>query len=175
MNMMQLIGNILTTNFEVLDSKFGVNLILMSKTVQYSKYLLLIFVAGLSGCFGLFDSGGDHIAGPYYTGWIDVSSSRYIGKRDKNDTELEIVPAYIFAVGHNMRFIVAKQHPLQGKFPNEKVDTRQTNYYVIDLKLEPGQHEKGLYGPMDKGQFDKLCLELNVSTIAYDLVYKEQP
>ncbi|MBS7564128.1 DUF3997 domain-containing protein [Mucilaginibacter sp. Bleaf8] len=147
----------------------------MPTVIKRFRYLLLICTAILSGCFGLFDSGGDHIAGPYYTGWIDVHSSRYIGKRDSGDLEFEVIPAYIYAVGHNERFIVAKQHPLQGEFPHEKIDEGQTNYYLIDLKLKPGQHEKGLYGPMDADEFNNRCNALHVGEITFNLTYPENP
>ncbi|MGF7040080.1 DUF3997 domain-containing protein [Mucilaginibacter lappiensis] len=143
--------------------------------IRLFKFIMIPCAVLLSGCFGLFDSGGDHIVGPYYTGWIDVHSSRYLGKRDSNDSEIEIIPAYIYAVGHNNRFIVAKQHPLNGKFPDETINTTQTNYYLIDLKLEPGQGEKGMYGPMDASQFANLSHELHLNEITYDLTYPEKP
>lgn len=140
------------------------------------RFALLILVATvLTGCFGLFDSGGDHIAGSYSTGWIDVHSSRYIAKQDKDGSSIEVIPAYIYAVGHNERFIVAKQHPLQGKFPKEIIDVTQTNYFVIDLKLQPDQGEEGVYGPMDSSQFETLSRKLEVGKIVFDLTYPENP
>ena len=147
----------------------------MPNTINHFRYLLLCFAAMITGCFGLFDSGGDHIAGPYSTGWIDVHSSRYIEKQDKDGYLLEVVPAYIYAVGHNERFIVAKQHPLQGEFPKERINVAQTNYFVIDLKLQPDQGEEGVYGPMDSSQFETLSRKLEVGKIVFDLTYPENP
>ena len=136
---------------------------------------LILLATVLTGCFGLFDSGGDHIAGPYSTGWIDVNSSRYIEKQDNDGNSLKVIPAYIYSVGHNDRFIVAKQHPLQGEFPKEKIDVTQTNYYVIDLNLQPGQVEEKIYGPMDASQFESLSRKLEVGKIVFDLTYPENP
>jgi hypothetical protein len=147
----------------------------MLTTIKRFRYLLLFFPVVLSGCFGSFDSGGDHIAGPYYTGWIDVHSTRNIGRRDSNDIELEVVPVYIFAVGYNDKFIVAKQHPLEGNFPNEKINTRQTKFFIIDLRQQPGQGEKGLFGPMDELKFKNLSIKLDIGTIEYNLSYPEVP
>jgi hypothetical protein len=142
--------------------------------VKRLAFLILIATV-LTGCFGLFDGGGDHIAESYSTGWIDVHSSRCIEKQDKDGSSIEVVPAYIYAVGHNERFIVAKQHPLPGEFPKERINVTQTNYFLIDLKLQPGQGEKGVYGPMDASQFETLSRKLEVGKIVFDLTYPETP
>ena len=137
--------------------------------------IVLIIATGLTGCFGLFDSGGDHITGKYHTGWIDVQSSRNISKRDNDGIELEVIRGYIFQVGHNDRFIVAKQHPIEGESPNQHVNVKETTYYVIDLKLEPGQGDKGLYGPLDASQLVTLSNQLGIGKIPYDLNYPDNP
>jgi hypothetical protein len=136
---------------------------------------LTLLATVLTGCFGLLDGGGDHIAGSYSAGWIDVHSSRCIEKQDKDGSSIEVVPAYIYAVGHNERFIVAKQHPLQGEFPKERINVTQTNYFLIDLKLQPGQGEEGVYGPMDASQFETLSRKLEVGKIVFDLTYPDNP
>ena len=141
----------------------------------FNGYFAVIIAFSLSGCFGLFDGGGDHIAGPYYTGWIDVHSTRYIGKRDSNDIEIEVIPAYIYAVAYNDSYIIAKQHPLIGAFPNEKIDTSTTNYFLIETKLQPGANENGIHGPLNSGEFQTLCTKLHVGSIDYKLNYPEIP
>jgi len=56
------------------------------------------------GC-ALFDSGSDNVVDNYKVQWGDTKYSRWL-----SNTE-EIVPAYVFAVGHNNKFIFTKQHP----------------------------------------------------------------
>jgi hypothetical protein len=62
-----------------------------------SPFLVLI----LTGC--LFDSGSDTVVDDYTVIWIDVVESRDLSKQE------QLVPAYVFAVGHDSKFIFAKQ------------------------------------------------------------------
>jgi hypothetical protein len=83
----------------------------------------VVFFLSLTGC--LFDSGTDSVVDGYEVIWIDVHESRSLSKGE------ELVPAYVFAVGHNKRFIYAKQHPLLPNSPY-KIDKTVTNYYILE-------------------------------------------
>ena len=99
----------------------------------------------LPSCFGLFDSGTDSIVGDYETGWIDARRSRAIYRG-----VAEQVPAYVFAVGHNQHYIVAKQHPLMLTSELvEVVDCTRTAYYILDIarNRQPGGRP-GISGPL---------------------------
>ncbi len=131
------------------------------------KRLLILFFfflwLSLASCFGLFDSGGDKICDDYEVTWIDVHESRSINKGE------ELVPAYVFAVGHNSNFIYAKQHPL---LPNakEKIDKKIINFYVIERTNNDFQ-DKPKYGPLTKPAFDSLCAKLNIVDLDFDQTY----
>ena len=125
------------------------------------KTTVIAFMFSLVGC--LFDSGSDTVVDDYQVGWIDVIESRDLNKKE------ELVPAYVFAVGYDSRFIFAKQHPLR---PNskEKIDTTVTNYYIIERTKNEFQ-DKPKYGPLAKTGFDSLCSKLGVVKIKFDMVY----
>lgn len=139
-----------------------------------STILLCVVIIAMSGCFGLFDSSGDIIVGKYNVGWIDVISSRAICLADKYGEYGGgvKVPAYVYAVGHNDRFIVAKQHPLIDP-QKEVVDTRITNYFIIDMSKDDIYRGKGVSGPLTKVQFDSLCKKYDMQGIEFDKTYPE--
>ena len=117
----------------------------------------------LTGCFGLFDSGSDTVVDDYKVIWIDLHENRSLIKGE------ELVPAYVFAVGHNRQFIYAKQHPLLPNSP-EKIDRRIINYYIIERTKSQFQ-DKPKYGPLTKKTFDSLNLKLNIENPEFDMTY----
>jgi hypothetical protein len=124
---------------------------------------LVVFFLSLTGCFGLFDSGSDTVVDDYEVIWIDVHESRSLNKGE------ELVPAYVFAVGHNKLFIYAKQHPLLPNSP-DKIDTTVTNYYIIE-RTKNGFQDKPKYGPLTKKSFDSLCLKFDIKNLDFDMNY----
>jgi len=86
----------------------------------------------------------------------------------------EIIPAYVYAVGNNKRFIVAKQHPLINRLKG-KVDIKTTNYFIIDLTKENYYRQEGVLGPLKKVQFDSVCKTLNIGSIEFEMTYPDNP
>lgn len=121
----------------------------------------VVFFLSLTGC--LFDSGTDSVVDGYEVIWIDVHESRSLSKGE------ELVPAYVFAVGHNKRFIYAKQHPLIPNSPY-KIDKAITNYYIIERTKNDFQ-DKPKYGPLTEQSFDSLCLKLAIKNPEFDMTY----
>ncbi len=80
-----------------------------------------------------------------------------------------ITRAYVFAVGHNKRFIYAKQHPLLPNSP-DKIDKTVTNFYIIERTKNEFQ-DKPKYGPFTKETFDSLCLKLDIKNPEFDMTY----
>ena len=127
---------------------------------MFLGYLLLI------SCF--FDSRFETIKGEYEVGWIDVKESRAIYKQER------LIAPYIFALGHNSRYIIAKQHPSTGH-PSNSIDIHTTNYFVVDMSKNPYPGQEGIYGPMTKSEFDTFCQKENISNINFDMIYDETP
>ncbi|HSC52761.1 MAG TPA: hypothetical protein VLC98_04040 [Phnomibacter sp.] len=131
--------------------------------VRLTKTIFLGFIVlQLPGC-ALFDSGSDIVVGDYEVTWIDLHESRSLNKGE------ELVPAYVFAVGHNSKYIYAKQHPLLVNSP-EKIDKSITNYFIIEQTTTELQ-DKPKYGPLTKQSFDSLCIQLQIDKPKFDMTY----
>jgi len=114
------------------------------------------------GC-ALFDSGSDNVVDDYEVTWIDLHENRSLYKKE------QLVPAYVFAVGHNSKFIYAKQHPLLPNSP-EKIDKNIINYYIIE-RTNNGFQDKPKYGPLTRKSFDSLCNLFDIRRPSFDMTY----
>ncbi|HYG01797.1 MAG TPA: DUF3997 domain-containing protein [Chryseosolibacter sp.] len=131
----------------------------------------------LTGCFGLFDSSSDTIIGRYKVLWIDLQEQQFICEEleEYSTSCLTLVPEYVFAVGHNDNFIIAKQHPTSGFEDGFKVDTSLTNYYIIDIKRKIKTDGEKVIGPLTKEQFDRKVKEFKIEEIKFEMTYPEVP
>ena len=129
---------------------------------------LVCILTLLNSCAWLHESEHQKIAGEYEVGWNDIESNRAITKPIENfDGGYHIiVDGYVYAVGHNENYIIAKQH--------QSFET-ETNYYLIDIKKNSKDHSKGIYGPLNKIEFEKIKKELNIQSINFDLNFNEKP
>ena len=116
-----------------------------------------------TGCFNLYDGGSDLIVDDYEITWIDLHESRALYKHE------ELVQPYVFAVGHNSKFIFAKQHPL---LPGSSVKISKSiiNYFIIE-RAKNDLQDKPVYGPLTKGQFENKCTELSIINPEFDVTY----
>jgi hypothetical protein len=128
------------------------------KTAGISITIGILFTS----CFGLWDNDLDTIVGDYEIGWIDLEETRTISKGES------LIPAFIFAVGHDKKFIYAQQHPVYSD-SSTKINQTITNYYIIERTNNSFQ-DKPVYGPLTKKQFDSLSAELRISP-DFDLTY----
>ena len=133
----------------------------MLKLIKTIILLLTVFL--FSSCFGLFDSGTYKVVDDYEVTWIDLIKERALYKQEK------LVSAYVFAVGHDTKYIYAKQHPLV-IISNEKIDTTITNYYLIERTKNKFQ-DKPKYGPLTKQSFDSLCARLGIKDVKFDKTF----
>ena len=130
----------------------------------------LIFIIGiltLNSCF-IFDSGSDKIIGKYEVLWIDTPNTRAVCERYSSTGSTVLIPEYVFAVGHNSEFIIAKQHPINGFENGYEIDKSKTNYFIVDIR-----NEAKVVGPLNKSDFSKKVSELNISRIEFDQTYPE--
>ncbi|OWP62588.1 hypothetical protein CDA63_13175 [Hymenobacter amundsenii] len=133
--------------------------------------LLPVTLLLLTGCFGLFDSSTDTITGEYATSWIDARRSRAV-YRDI----AEQIPAYVFAIGHNERYIIAKQHPLAltGELV-EVVDCTRTAYYILDIVRNRQPTGQGVSGPLTAEQFRQQAQRLGLAEVNFSMNYPNCP
>lgn len=140
----------------------------MTKILRITKFtLILIGILSLNSCWNN-PSESDLIIGNYYVGWNDLESNRAIIEKTDKDSPYSsgVISNYVFAVGHNSDFIIAKQHPNLN-------DITITKYFIIDLRKRENTNENGIYGPMDEQQFDKKSRELNISELNFNQLYNE--
>ena len=147
------------------------------KMKRYSlKILNILITVSLTGCFGLFDSGSDRIIGKYIVLWIDLQENQTISEQFEinSNSSTQIISEYVFAVGHNDDFIIAKQHPTLGFEGGFEIDTTITIYYVVDMNRKILLKGNKYFGPLTRVEFDSLRLDLNITNIEFDMNYPEK-
>ena len=127
----------------------------------------------LSGC--IFDSGNKSIVGRYIVLWIDLPQNQTLSLQSATDaaSSSQIIPPYIFAVGHNNRFIIAKQHPTNGFEGGYKIDTSITLYYILDMKAKSRYEDYTLYGPLTPAAFIRLSARFDLQQVPFDVQYPD--
>ncbi|WP_264522123.1 DUF3997 domain-containing protein [Flavobacterium sp. N1994] len=131
------------------------------------RLLLVIFILTFFvGCAWLDESEVKKIEGSYVTYWGDLESNRGICKGTIGGSIFEIiVDSYVYSVGHSDKFIFAKTH-----FGNNP----DIHYYIIDT-IKNVKSKKGVYGPLNKIQFDSLTKQLKIAKIKFDMNFNEHP
>jgi len=144
----------------------------MNQEIRLLAFLTLIT---LYGCFGLFDSGSKRITDDYILVWIDLQENQGIIKEWNNTGSGEtIVSEYVFAVGHNDDFIIAKQHPASRFDGGYEINDKITNYYIIDINNQISEDGKNVIGPLTKEKFDSFRKDLKMNAIEFDMIYPEK-
>lgn len=140
----------------------------MTKTIKniFQSFLTITF---LTGC--LFDSGSYRITGKYVVTWIDLPQNQMLAKEDKlhSSNSSIIIEPYIFAVGHNENYIIAKQHPTNGFEGGYKIHADTTNYYIIDIYKEMDK----VFGPLTLKQFDSLKTEFKIGNLGFSKTFPD--
>lgn len=107
----------------------------------------------LAACV-LFDSGIPWRNGRFALLWIDVPDEVSLSYDEGNGGWSEIIPARVFAIGSDDRYIVAQQHP--------GGDKAITNYFILDTRQHDSRHRAGLVGPLTAAQFERKASELKL-------------
>ncbi len=134
------------------------------------RIFAIILLLTISGCAWLDKSEHSKIIGGYEVGWSDLESNRDIAKPNNacDGCYDIVVNSYVYSVGHNDRFIFAKQHP--------NLDTTTTKYFLIDMNKNKNDKDvkKGIYGPLDKEEFEKMLSKFGITDIKFDLNFPEK-
>lgn len=145
--------------------------ITMNRVIQ--QIIVLIFGISLTSCFGLFDSGSDRIIDNYHVLWIDLQENQGISEEIEgtDGSFIGLVPEYVFEVGHDDDFIIAKQHPTSGFESGYQINAKITNYYLVNMNLKKDK----VIGPLTLTEFEDLREQLGISNIEFELIYPERP
>ncbi|MEX1001397.1 MAG: DUF3997 domain-containing protein [Crocinitomicaceae bacterium] len=117
------------------------------------------------------ESEEEHIIGNYYVGWADMESNRTIcfRKDPEGQTSRTIISGYIFAVGNDSSYIIAKSHP--------GVTTDITYYHIVDVREEKltNFHTDNCWTTESKKKFNLKRSELGILNLEFDKNYTENP
>ena len=82
----------------------------------------------------------------------------------------QIVDACVFALGHNDKYIIVKQHPVK----DVTIHKNTTNYYIVPVQDTIAWRTiYELVVPLTKTQFDSRRRELGIENIEFTIVYKD--
>ncbi|WP_299673525.1 DUF3997 domain-containing protein [uncultured Tenacibaculum sp.] len=131
--------------------------------------LTLIGILTLNSCWNNLGE-SELIIGNYYVEWNDLVSNRAIVEKTEKDSPYSsgIISGYVFAVGNNSDFIIAKQHPYLNNLT-------VTKYFIIDIKKRESGINSSIIGPLEREDFNKKRIELNISDLKFDQNYSENP
>lgn len=133
-----------------------------------STFAIIVILFIETSCAWLDKSSHEKIIGDYEIGWNDLVRNRSITKLSESCSGCSdvIVGGYVYAVGHNQNYIIAKQHL--------SAHDTTTYYYIIDISNKEKFH-KVLDGSSDKTIFDSIRNGLRISNITFDKQYPENP
>ena len=120
----------------------------IARFMKFLYFVLLLF----SGC-SIFDGDTDQVVEDYEVSWVDLLETRSLQKGE------QIVPPYVFAVGHDSGFIFAKRHELVLINGEKHVDESVVYYYIVERTKRSFQ-DKPVYGPLSEAIFKVKCTEL---------------
>lgn len=131
--------------------------------------LTLIGILTLISCWNN-PGKSEFLIGNYFVEWNDLVANRAIVEKNEKDSPYssEVISGYVFAVGNNSDFIIAKQHPYLN-------DLTVTKYFIIDIKKSESGIDSLVIGPLEKEDFDNKRIELNISELKFDNSYPENP
>ena len=122
--------------------------------IRPAAIAVLTLGAALLVACQLFDSGIPWRHGRFALLWIDLPDEVRLSYEEGNGGWSEIIPARVFAVGSDDRYIVAQQHP--------GGDKAITNYFILDTKQHDSRQRAGLIGPLTAAQFERKASELKL-------------
>jgi hypothetical protein len=135
----------------------------------------VLFLFILSGC-SLFNNEFEVITGRYNIGYTNRPAYRVICENYTAEGDIGgiiVVDPYVFAIGHNEEFIIAKQHPIPGDDHEGEPDAGITNYYAIDINRK--FHKDGVIGPLNAAQFDSVRAAWSISAMQFDRAFADKP
>ena len=134
------------------------------------KILLDLFViitaVNFNSCAWFEEFENDVIIGSYSASSIDSQGRKItVGVSEGGGSYSTIIDAEVYSIGHNGKFIFAKQ---KERFSKDSI----TNYFLIDT-IKNASNKKGVYGPLTKMEFERLTKKLKIASVIFDLNYQK--
>jgi len=135
----------------------------------------LIIILSITLLFASCDFGNSgeevQLISKYYVGWADLEANRciYIKETPESDSGKVIVSGYVFAIGHNDRYIIAKTF-------NGTKSTKEY-YHIIDTKgyYHSNIDNSNYWEFSSETEFREKLAALNISTLKFNKNYHKDP
>ena len=130
----------------------------MRRWLPILGFFALLYYFGLFGC-GWSDFSAELCGG--YCVYATSAHQIHVSPSSWN-SETERIPVKVVELGHDSRFIIAKQNRLRRRYPNDpgrtymEPDPGVYSYWILDTSIPKA------YGPLTKDEFDKRRIELSV-------------
>jgi len=134
----------------------------MKRLIAFSTLIIFIY-----GCPGISDFSAK-LCGDYYIHRTSAHQIHVSPMRWNDNTPM--IPTKVIELGHDQRFIIAKQKHLKRRSPNNPKDTYMEpnpgvlDYWILDVTIPK------VYGPFSSKEFYKKRIELKVP---HDLKMKD--
>ncbi|MBK6331742.1 MAG: hypothetical protein IPF62_15055 [Bacteroidetes bacterium] len=142
------------------------------RLIRNSVRSISIFAVALTLCFTSCDYGAgqdDHIIGRYYVGWIERESHRsiYVKETPNSSNWQTIVMGYVFAVGNDSRYIIAKTI--------DRAHWIGPYFHIIDTKgyYNTNMDNNNYWEFSSEFEYHQKLAELGISNIKFDKQYPE--
>jgi hypothetical protein len=132
--------------------------------MRYPSAMCLLVTALLTGCDRLWPDVAWR-AGHYVAIDIDSREQMSVSYDLEDGGAIGRVPATVFAVGSDGRYLIIKQHPYDSIGKWEKIDRSVTNYYIIDSTKDSKFADPSppvVIGPLSETEFQKKKIELKL-------------
>jgi len=93
---------------------------------------------------------------------IDSLEQMNLAFDNGDGTGTELVGPTVFAIGHNEKYIVLKQHPRPRSVGS--TDRRKTNFFVVERTLSSSivERQRRIRGPLEQKSFDALSASMRL-------------
>ena len=126
--------------------------------------LLILF----NSCAWLDSSEEIFLVKDYDVCWHDLESNRTICRKlSCEGCYMPIIDDYVFAVGYDSNYIIAKTHP--------NFDTSRIDYYIINTQYETKTGSKEVYGPLKRKQFNDISERFEINNLNFSLNFNHIP
>jgi hypothetical protein len=132
------------------------------------KKIIFISTIFLASC-GIIQE--EHVVGNYYVVAGDTRDQMTLSYKSSDSHSGSygiVVDNCVFAIGHNDKYIILKQHPwnfMNSKHPNREI----TNYYVVKVESVYVPNNN----PLNEFQFSRETKRLGIENIRFSTIYKD--
>lgn len=130
-----------------------------------SKIYLFLLIS-MFACEKPFKAGSVSIIDDFVVSYYGDKANQALFDRSQLNPfpDSAVIKEYVFEVGNNSNFIIAKQHPTSVNQEGNEVDKTITNYFIIVLN-DSSRNE--VIGPLSENEFSETSKKLDIEGIEF--------